>query len=462
MTGYIVSLFIAYGIGHMVVRIAASGVPRVLRICLSFGTGIGLTSCLYFWWLLSGACKYGFTAYFAAELLAIPVLYALGPRPAVKCAGGTAKGRAVFRFERKRAAVMVLTVILFVAALISSLAVFVIFSSVIPNGEWDAYSIWNLHARFMFRDPAAWKDMFNSALEWSHPDYPLLIPGSLARSWQYIGSEKLFAGQALSFLFVYGMITAAISAVWRLKGKMQGLLCGFALLSATYLFQYGLMQYADMPLAFYFTASVSAYLLYNDSRDNPRLLLLAGLMASLAAWTKNEGIAFFVIFALLLLILEKKRSDLKYFVAGALPVIITLTCFKITCSFSNDIFMGAFLDPGNLSRLTDPMRYLVLLFTLFNYSYFGGYIGKFGLLIYLAVVGISMTAALKKGLLFAALIYAAMAVVYFMIFVMTPANLEWLVTCSMNRIYAQLLPILLMLLFLAARPADEILSGGRN
>jgi hypothetical protein len=108
------------------------------------------------------------------------------------------------------------------------------------------------------------------------------------------------------------------------------------------------------------------------------------------------------------------------------------------------------------------MRYLVLLFTLFNYSYFGGYIGKFGLLIYLAVVGISMTAALKKGLLFVALIYAAMAVVYFMIFVMTPANLEWLVTCSMNRIYAQLLPILLMLSFLAARPADDILSGGRN
>ncbi len=49
-----------------------------------------------------------------------------------------------------------------------------------PHGEgWDAFSIWNLHARFLFRGGTAWRDGFTSIIPWSHPDYPLLLPGAI-------------------------------------------------------------------------------------------------------------------------------------------------------------------------------------------------------------------------------------------------------------------------------------------
>jgi hypothetical protein len=363
-----------------------------------------------------------------------------------------------------------LVVILFAISILASVWIYFIYVSAMPNGEWDAYAIWNLHARFLFREPALWKNMFNSALELSHPDYPLLLPASIARSWQYIGTDALFAGQAMSFLFVFAMMAVTISTVMSLKGNTQGLLCGLALMSATFLVQHASMQYADMPLAFFFVSAVAAYLLYCRFGCNGRPLVFAGMMASFAAWTKNEGMVFFVIFAVLLFIFEEKkrirdpsRSYFKYFIAGALPAIITLVYFKTFYYFRNDIFSSVFSDtPGVLSRLLTPERYFVSISALFDYSYFGGYIGKFGLFMYLAIAGISVTAAAKRGLLFTLLLYLAMVAVYFMIFIIFPVDLNWLATCSMNRVLAQLFPIFIMMVFLVARPADDILSGDGN
>jgi len=60
-------------------------------------------------------------------------------------------------------------------------------SIVHPHGEgWDAFAIWNLHARFLFRGGAHWRDGFSSLIPWSHPDYPLLLPSAVAHFWTVI------------------------------------------------------------------------------------------------------------------------------------------------------------------------------------------------------------------------------------------------------------------------------------
>jgi hypothetical protein len=467
---FVVSFMVAFAIGYLAVRAIWPEDSRnvrlgiiVLRVCFSFGLGMGLSSCLYFFWLESGACRFGFIPYIAAELIVLFGLYVIGAYKAGKTQEHVMKtAGACHSFRLVRIAVFVL----FIVALVISAVSFLSLSSDIPHGEWDAYSIWNQHARFMFRDPASWKDMFNDTLKWSHPDYPLLLPASIARSWQYIGSELPFAAQAIAFLFVFAVAVVAISTVSLLKGKTQGLLCGLALFSATYLVQYGSMQYADMPLAFYFTASVSLYFIYGISRNDRRLLLLTGFMASLAAWTKNEGIIFFLLFTTLVFLLERDRGfagkdcvPFKYFLAGALPVIITLVYFKATCEFRNDVVTAMASNlTGVVSKLTDPQRHLFVLKHLMHSSYFGGNVGKYGLLIYLAVAGISVSAVQRKGLKLALMLYACMAVAYYLVFVTTSADPEWLIKCSMSRVFAQLLPILIITFFIAARSADEMLS----
>ena len=48
-----------------------------------------------------------------------------------------------------------------------------------------------MHARFLFRGGDHWREAFASGLDWSHWDYPLLLPLSIARGWRYMGGESL-------------------------------------------------------------------------------------------------------------------------------------------------------------------------------------------------------------------------------------------------------------------------------
>ena len=82
---------------------------------------------------------------------------------------------------------------LLIATAATAAASFVSASAVYPHGEWDAWAQWNLRARFFARGLAdgAWRDAFAPVLAWSHPDYPPLVPSSIARLWIYAGRETV-------------------------------------------------------------------------------------------------------------------------------------------------------------------------------------------------------------------------------------------------------------------------------
>src|ERR1700756_3442048 len=73
-----------------------------------------------------------------------------------------------------------------------------------PHGDgWDAFAIWNLHARFFFRGGSQWNDGLSPLIPWSHPDYPSLLPAAIAHFWTYAGHETpavpAFIGLAFAF-----------------------------------------------------------------------------------------------------------------------------------------------------------------------------------------------------------------------------------------------------------------------
>src|SRR5688572_29095539 len=75
-----------------------------------------------------------------------------------------------------------------------------------PHGEWDAWAIWNLHARFLFRGGEHWRDMFTGELFWSHTDYPFLLPAVLAGGWTLAGEETTTVPMFFTFLFTIATI----------------------------------------------------------------------------------------------------------------------------------------------------------------------------------------------------------------------------------------------------------------
>ena len=186
----------------------------------------------------------------------------------------------------------------------------------LPHGIMDAFAIWNLHARFLFLGGPNWRDGFTAVIPWSHPDYPLLLPAAIAHFWTYLGHDDPRVPAALGFTFTFATVGLLFSALSILRGRTQAALAAIALLATPSFIEEGTAQYADVPLAFFFLATVVLICL-DDYRPEGRAplcarppLLLAGLALSFAAWTKNEGLLFLgAIFAARLFLTSFSRKD---------------------------------------------------------------------------------------------------------------------------------------------------------
>jgi len=164
--------------------------------CLSIGLGLGLSSWLFFTCLvLFGAVTKHFI-WFDFILLIICFIFFLYKKK--KAYNSNLKPEFVSP-DRKwfyyflYAGFIVLSligIISFVLRLLND-----------PHGSWDAWNIYNLGARFIYRGSTEWATAFSNPYDWSLPDHPLLITGNVARIWSYAGYEALMAPVLQAFLF---------------------------------------------------------------------------------------------------------------------------------------------------------------------------------------------------------------------------------------------------------------------
>src|SRR5262249_50153521 len=121
-----------------------------------------------------------------------------------------------------------------------------------PHGEgWDAFAIWNLHARFLFRGGAHWRDGFNPMTAGPHPAYPLLLPAAIAHVWSYPGQDDPFVPGIVGLIFSFSTLALLVSSLASLRGLNAAMLGGLALVSTPFFIEQGTSQYADVPLSFF-------------------------------------------------------------------------------------------------------------------------------------------------------------------------------------------------------------------
>ena len=78
-----------------------------------------------------------------------------------------------------------------------------------------------------------------------------------------------------------------------IRGRSQAMLGGLMLTGTPYFLIHGASQYADVPLGFFFLATLTLFCLQDRFPKHSRgVLVLAWMTAGMAAWTKNEGLLF--------------------------------------------------------------------------------------------------------------------------------------------------------------------------
>lgn len=452
---YLLALGLSLAQGHWFLRCVwpsdlKAPAERLLHASLSVGIGLGLSSLTYFSWRLLGQKSgWGCLAVDAALVLLLGlVAWRLRGRallPSLPSHQGRPLGWLVDGT--------------FAVGLVTSVASFAASAVANPHGEWDAWAIWNMRARFLFRGQEHWADAFSPILAWSHPDYPLLVPSAVARLWTYGGHESHWAPVLVDFLFSYGAVGLLVSTVWLLRGRMQGMLAGVVLLATAAFTGHGASQYADVPLAYGFLAAVALVSLAIASapRAMTSFLALAGTMAGFAAWTKNEGLLFLMAFGMAVAVLtlvtpslRTVKTHLAALLAGLMVVLPFIAYFKVALAPPNDLMSPAG-GPSTLAKLLDPARHrLILAAYESQFKTFGQ--GAPGILIGLLVLaGLHRDPKTFRVVLVPVLTLVFLLVGYYGVYLITPHDVAWHLATSLGRLVIQVWPLAVLATFLSLR-----------
>ncbi len=456
----------------------------LLRALLSIGYGLGIFSVIF-----SLARVYGTTNLIAIDLVVFVLLLASFLLLRTRGTAAVTVPPTKQQFDAPPGLHRILSGA-FAIALCSALYSLVMRARAHPHGDgWDAFSIWNLHARFLFRAGLHWRDGFSPLIPWSHPDYPLLLPGAIAHFWTCLGHDDPTVPAIIGLCFPVGTVGLLFSALSIIRGRTVAMLGGLTLLTTPFFIEQGASQYADVPLSFFFLATIALLCLHDHdqhaddlhddvlhladsvrARRSSGLFVLAGLAAGFSAWTKNEGLLFLcALLAARLLILIRLRSRpdaspqsarnnwiaLPLLLAGAAPALLLVAWFK-----------HSFAPPGDL--FSDPAISLHKLLTLASYGavvnwYVKGFF-RFGhwLLIpgTLLLIGFYFAAnrkaadrkdvgrptpALRSAVLALALTLAG----YFAIYLISPYDIYWHLHFSLHRLFLQLWPSAILLFFVS-------------
>ena len=514
----LVSFALAWLMGYFVVALFWGKHPRSLndklfQACAAWGIGAGIIASLYFLWIAAlGSTSGGFVVFEAIAVIAV----------------GLARWRSCRRNEadnpRKREWGWVSALL---ALYFCVVGVGVVSSLLLQNqgGVWDAWAIWNVHAKFLNAPGnGAWKAVFSPIMVLSHPDYPPLLPALVAQGWLYVGKSIPLVPVSVAFLFTLASFLLMASAVTHACNATMGALACAILATSSVFLGVAMSQYADMPLAFYLLLTV-AFLHRADSADTPRrgLYILAGLSAGMAALTKNEGSLFLVALGAGRLVhllvggdFRRKFRSLTWVLAGLAPVLLVLLLFKAYASPSDLVagqgkdmwhklfsrerallivakvreeldtpvtFSSSFvslgvvrnwnllatmllvlpmgIDPARLRRTWTKAALALAVLGLLGDVLFmrvktGGYDVHRSVLIGVCLLVVASGFGRRRLLNASTLSFISTFVLvnagYFVVYMLTPMDLRWHLTCSIERLFLHTIPLAIFIAFLTLAP----------
>jgi hypothetical protein len=170
---------------------------------------------------------------------------------------------------------------------------------------------------------------------------------------------------------------------------------------------------------------------------------LAGTFAALSAWTKNEGLLFFCILLLVLVVSAVRKSRTAgLYLAGSAPAIAIVLWFKWFLAPPENI-VGNVSNLSPLAKIGDFHRWTQIA------GAFGAETMNLGnllthplvlLAIAIATLRLTQDSDRRRSGVAAALVVALMLAGYFGVFLITPFDLKWHLDTALSRLLIQIWP----------------------
>jgi hypothetical protein len=404
--------------GFVAARRLWPGRPDVLGTTLCLASAFGFVSLIQYVWLVAG--KPGLAALAALECAALGAALLI-PRARASAAapGGASPTPRALR---------VLLILASTAAAIAMVHTFRAF----PHGAWDAVDLWNLRAVGFLRG-----GLDATLATARHADYPLLLPLAIAHAWAWTGQQEIVP-VAVAVVFAACSVGILRGASARMGGARASAIVTIVLLASPLWAFQAASQRADVPLSCFVLGTAAALALHARSRE-PRLLVLAGVQLGCALWTKNEGLLFAlaVTAAWLATSGRSERRSAWRIALGAAPFALALLHHKLTCGATTDLIAGQ----GALTweRLGDADRWLATAAAFAREGAFEAIVA--GALF--VILARDPGGGAPSGASFVWITLALVLAGDFAVYVLTPRDLAWHLTSSLDRVLLQIWPLAL-------------------
>ncbi|MBF0486156.1 MAG: hypothetical protein HQL16_06555 [Candidatus Omnitrophica bacterium] len=327
----------------------------------------------------------------------------------------------------------------------------IIHANFYPYGGWDAWSCWNLKARFIFLGGEGWKNMFDPLLWRSNIAYPFLVPAVNVWAWCFGTDPVNTVPLGVSCLITFITAGTLLFALKKITGRLHVLLAPLWLLSNVFFVKLASSQYSDLMVGNYFLAAIVSWIAFEKSKSRGWLCVMA-LMLGALSFTKSEGLVLSLItlgLAFMMRLLSKDKSGLTkglwIFGAAAVVAFLPTIIFQITFSTNSHTFingLGSADKPATLERLQAVLAFMGM--ELMS--------GKWNGFWLIALLGIALSRwkAWRKELLLIPLTLIAYLIVLGGVYwINTFFPIVWWLGNTLNRIIYALTPAVIFWVFLA-------------
>jgi len=300
-------------------------------------------------------------------------------------------------------------------------------------GNWDAWAIWSLHAKYLTFD-TDFVLLFSENINWSHPDYPLMLPSIIGSIWKSLSTDSALVPAFISYIFSLTFLLTIVSSLRQLNLNTFSVIALLIFCFTNILIPFGNTQYADTLLSLFILLPIVLLNHLNSDNQKPYLFLIGFFVAS-CSWIKNEGIVYLIIFSILFLIYHfNKKKHIIYYAFGVSVPLLFLIFFKLKYAPSSDLIADS--NSNTFMQLFDINRYVFIIKYTFKTIF-----SSYSLIIVL--LGIVIVFNRKYFKSFSFQIIACLFITYFMVYVLTPKNLEWHLNTSLTRLLHHIFPVLI-------------------
>jgi 4-amino-4-deoxy-L-arabinose transferase-like glycosyltransferase len=271
----------------------------------------------------------------------------------------------------------------------------------------------------------------------------------------------------ISALFSLACLGILVSALASLKSVGQAAFGLIVFWGTPEVVNEGARQFADVPLAFFILATLALIYLYAVYK-RPMLIVLSGLTAGLAAWTKNEGTLFVITMALALVVAflrERPLTILLWYVLGVAFPLVIVAYFKLFLAPPSDVLSNS--PARSIQQIMDASRHLEILH--FFWSVFLGFGGWTALSLPTGIIPVLLVYFLlfrsppeegHRNNYVAGITMLIMQMLgYYGIYLISPYPIKWHLNFSAERLVLQLFPVVSFLILCASRTPESIVRA---